>query len=95
MLLADLVEVADVTEHCWTQFSKLDGPMERQGEVFARTFPLQRFARLDRGPLWSVSNKQLTLEYGYLLGYAGAEFTCTIATAELPRFAKFGVTVPF
>lgn len=93
--LADLVKVADVTGHCWMEFSKLEGPMEGQGGIFARTYPPERFARLDQRVIWSVSDEQLTLGFGYMLGYVGGEFVCEISTAELPRFVKSGVTVPF
>lgn len=45
--------------------------------------------------IWSVTEKELVLSFGYLLGHIEAGFTCAIPTAELPRFAKDGVTIPF
>lgn len=93
--LTDLVEVAAVADFCWKEFSQLDGPTEKQGEAFARTYPRERFAELLRRVTWSVNGQGLVLDFDYLLGYVGAEFICMIRTADLPRFAKPGVAVPF
>lgn len=93
--LADLVEVADVTSHCWTVFSQLEYPMPGQGQDFSQAYSPARFEELMQGVTWNVNDRELVLSFGYLLGYVGAEFTCTIPAAELPRFAKSGVKVPF
>lgn len=93
--LADLVKLADVADHCWAEFSRLDGPMPGQGQAFARAYPNEGFAQLMQRVVWRVTEKELVLSFGYLLGYAGADFACLIPTGELPRFVKSGVTVPF
>lgn len=93
--LADLVKLTDVADHCRVEFSKLDGPMPGQGREFAQAYPPERFAELMPDVVWSVKAEGLVLAFGHLLGYAGAGFDCVIRTAELPRFAKDGVAVPF
>jgi hypothetical protein len=93
--LVDLVKLTDVADHCWAVFSQLDGPMPGQGREFAQAYPPERFAELMQRVVWRVKAEGLVLVFGHLLGYVGAEFDCAIRTAELPRFAKDGVAVPF
>lgn len=93
--LADLVKLTDVAAHCWTTFSELEYPLPGQGREFSQAYSPGRFAEVMQRVVWSVSEKGLVLSFGYLLGYVGAEFDCAIPTAELPRFAERGVTVPF
>ncbi len=93
--LVDLVKLTDVADHCQAVFSQLDGPMPGQGREFTQAYPPERFAELMQSVVWSVKAEGLVLVFGHLLGYARAEFDCAIRTAELPRFAKDGVTVPF
>lgn len=69
--------------------------MPGQGQEFARAYPTEGFAQLMQRVVWRVTEKELVLSFGYLLGYAGADFACLIPTGELPRFVKSGVTVPF
>ena len=93
--LDDLVEVQAVADFCWSAFSTLSGPTEDQGKFFAQAYPRERFVDLLKNPVWSVSGKALMVELGYLLGYIGAEFDCVIGAAQLPRFVKQGIAVPF
>lgn len=93
--LDELVVVTAVADFCWKVFSELSGPTEDQGKFFAQTYPRESFVEKLKSAAWSVSEQALVVEFGYMLGYVGAEFNCVIGTAQLPRFVKQGIAVPF
>lgn len=93
--LDELVAVTAVADFCWKDFSELSGPTEDQGKFFAQTYPRESFVDQLKSAAWSVSGQALVVEFGYMLGYVGAEFNCAIGTAQLPRFVKQGIAVPF
>jgi hypothetical protein len=91
----DLVEIAPLADFCWQQFSKLTGPIDDQGKQFSTEYPRKKFHRLMSPVRWHVTEGGLNLEFGYLLGYVGAGFRCTVENRDLSRFTKPGVAVPF
>lgn len=93
--LGDLVDIARVADRCWQEFSQLEAPIPGQGMLFMQSYPRARFDALLESVVWAVTLRGLHLDFDYLLGFIGAEFVCSIPTADLPQFAKPGVAVPF
>ena len=93
--LGDLVDVARVAELCRRVFSQLEAPIPGQGMLFEQSYPRGRFEKRVDDAVWSVNAEGLRLEFGALLGFVGAEFTCDIPTDELRQVAKPGIPIPF
>lgn len=94
--LAELVDVGQVADICWQQFAAANGPLEKQGEEFRGRYPRQNFmGAMPDGRGWSVGQSGLTVFFGYLLAYVGAEHTCVVSNDALKRVARPGIAVPF
>jgi hypothetical protein len=90
----DLIDTRAALNVCWERFSKLDGPLPDQGKLFSEQYPRAGFVNTRMTNNWTVSDAGLSLDFGYLLAYIGAEFSCLIAAEELRPFLRPGISLP-
>jgi len=66
------------------------GPLSSSIEKTVRLF----HSTLRRSSNWTFTERGAAIEFGWVLGYVGAEFTCALDNATLKRMAQPGVSIP-
>lgn len=66
------------------------GPLEPSVEKTVRLF----HATLKRSSNWTFADRGADVEFGWLLGYVGANFNCALDNGALKQMAQPGVSVP-
>jgi hypothetical protein len=66
------------------------GPLQPSVEKTVRLF----HATLKRSSNWTFADRGADVEFGWLLGYVGANFNCALDNGALKQMAQPGVSVP-